>query len=88
MNPYGDMFCHAFGRLFDVSSSSGCGEMASESAISAALRRRLFIVKIDVPQNHSTIKLRVKVVFYVTCLDATASINRYRLTNVAPTISR
>ena len=42
--------------------------MAQESAISAALRRRLFIVKIDVPlmcpenfQNHSTIKLFVKV---------------------------
>ena len=51
MNPYGDMFCHTFGRLFDVSIWSGRGEMAEESAISAALRRRLFIVQIDVPQT-------------------------------------
>ena len=35
-------------------------------------------------QNHSTIKLRVKVGFYVTRLYATADIRRFRLINVAP----
>ena len=52
--PYEDMFCHIFGQLFDVLSQSGRGEMVDKSAISAALRQRLFIVKIHVPQNHST----------------------------------
>ena len=59
--------------------------MVEKPDISAALRRQLFIVKIDVPQNHSTIKLCVKVVFYVTRLYATAGMSRYRLINVAPT---
>ena len=36
--------------------------------------------------EYATIKLRVKVVFYVTRLYATTSISRYRLINVAPTI--
>ena len=65
MNPYGDIFCHIFSRLFDASSYSSRGKMATQSAISAALRRRLFIVQIDAPRNFpkpfSTIKLRVKV---------------------------
>ena len=60
-NSYGDMFCHIFGQLFDVLSWSGRSEMVEKSAIFAALRRRLFIVKIDVLQNHSTVKLLVKV---------------------------
>ena len=58
--------------------------MVEKLVISAALRQRLFIVKIDVPQNHYMIKLRVKVVFYVTRLYAAAGISRYRLINVAP----
>ena len=47
--PYGVMFCHIFGRLFDVLSQSGHGKMVEKSAISisTALRRCLFIVKID-----------------------------------------
>ena len=52
-NPYGDIFCHIFGRLFDVWSLSGGGKMVEKSAISAALRQRLFIVQIDVPQESS-----------------------------------
>ena len=35
-------------------------------------------------QNHSTIKLSVKVVFYVTRLYTTADIRQFRLINVAP----
>ena len=58
------MFCHIFGRLFDMLSQPGRGEMTKKSTISATLRRRLFIVKIAF-QNHTTIKPRVKVVFYV-----------------------
>ena len=49
MNPCGDVFCHAFGCLFDVWSQLGQGKMTEKSAISAALRRRLVIVQIDVP---------------------------------------
>ena len=40
MNPYKDMFCHTFGRAFDVWSYSGSNEMAEKSVISAALRGR------------------------------------------------
>ena len=39
----------------------------------------------EIFQNHSTIKLRVKVIFYVTCLYATAGISQYRLICVPPT---
>ena len=53
--PYGDVFCHTLGCLFDVSSMPSRSEMVEESAISAALRRRLFIVKIDVPQKSGKI---------------------------------
>ena len=67
--------------------------MAEKSAISAALRRRLFIVQIDVPRDFSkpflvyaTIKPEVKRVFYVTRSYAAAGISRYRLINVAPII--
>ena len=35
-------------------------------------------------QNHSTIKLRAKVGFYVTCLCAIAGIRQFRLINVTP----
>ena len=61
--------------------------MAEESAISAALRRCLFIVQIDVPeifQNNSTNTPRLKRVFYANRLYATAGISQYRLINVAP----
>ena len=61
--------------------------MAEKSAISAALRRRLFIVKIDVPQksgkNSKTI-LRLKVRKVRKIRYAAAGISRYRLINVAP----
>ena len=50
------------------------------------------LVQIDVPRifpkpfhEYATIKLRVKVVFYVTHLYATAGIRQCRLINVAPT---
>ena len=66
--------------------------MAEESVISAALRRRLFIVQIDVPwtasiffQNYSTNMPRLEQVFYVTRLYAAADISRYRLINVVRT---
>ena len=66
--------------------------MVEKSAISATLRRRLFIVLIDVPwtapkifQNHSTNIPRLKRVFYVTRFYAAAGISRYGLINVAPT---
>ena len=36
-------------------------------------------------QNHSTIELSVKLVFYVTRFYATSGIRRFRLINVAPT---
>ena len=65
--------------------------MAEKSVISPGLRRRLFIVKIDVPgcalkilRNYSTNTPRLKRVFHVTRLYATAGISRYRLINVAP----
>ena len=60
--------------------------MVEKSVISAPLRRRLFIVKIDVPQpcpenvqNYSTNTPRLIQVFYVTRLYAAAGIRRYRL---------
>ena len=63
--------------------------MVEKSVISVALRRRLFIVQIDVPecapnifQNYSTNTPRLKRVFYVTRLYAAAGIGRYRLINV------
>ena len=67
--------------------------MAEKSAISVALRRRLFIFQIDVPRKfpksfhkYATIKPVVKRVFYVTRSYAAAGISRYRLINVAPII--
>ena len=55
-------FIHVlFGRLFDVWSLSGRDKMVEKSAISAALRRRLFIVQMDVPRKFSKTIPRLKV---------------------------
>ena len=57
--------------------------MVEKLAISTALRRRFFIIQIDVSKNHSTInsaKSTIRKSRY-----AAAGIRQYRLINVAPT---
>ena len=61
--------------------------MVGKSAIFAVLRRRLFIVQIDVPKNiikKSKTIPRLNVQKVRKMCYAAASISRYRLINVAP----